>query len=233
MPEEVQNPPQEDSLVDGSQQGTPVETDAAPQENWEQRFKDTQAEFTRSQQELSRLRKLGDYDTLQSQVQLANALQSEDEQERQAALEYLGIPQQPEGLTDPYEDLAKRQQAMEDYLTQQHEQTQQTQEQEADFNEFETQLAGLESKEGRELSDEEVRAIFALSNNNRENGKHSVESAYKLLNGIAESSVDRIRQSKRAVKPPQGQPGAEEIDVMDRKARQAYMLSRVEAEQES
>lgn len=175
---------------------------------------------------------LGSYEDLQQSLQIQQALRSEDEEERLAALEALGydVPKQEQEYVDPTSELGKRLEQMEQYLFEQGQEQEFNQAQEADFSDFEDQLIGLEGKEGHEFSDDEVKALFALSVNNRsQDGRHDVDNAHKLLYGIAESNIDRIRKAKRAEKAAQGQQGIEEVDVSDRKARQKAILSRKQA----
>lgn len=230
MPEEPIS--QETPEESGSPQETPAETSTETQHDYESRYKDLQAEYTRSKQEMAQQR------------ELIQALQSDDEEDRRYALERLGyeLPDEEEDYEEPDQSefdryLDERLQArlderltpLEQQILQREEIESRQQEVEADFEDFTEQLENLQDKEGREFTAEELELLHDYSMVRRNSdGRRDVEGAYKALLGYAEGASQRILESKKAAQAKAGMPALEEIDLSDDKARQKAILARME-----
>jgi hypothetical protein len=215
---------QSDSL---EQEGTP-EADAGT--DWQKRYTDLQAEYTKTSQEASELRQY---------QELVNALSSDDPQLAAQAADALGLSFVGEeddaepAMADPMSALEQRLAGIEQYLGTRTEQEtlQEMQSQDADY--IDAALTGLETRIGRELTQPEVELLVSHSLVNRTNDGHpGIESAISLYDEVDSTAQDRWVRTKRVSTPSVGQEGQEQEPGLPSHAeRVANMVEKFQANQ--
>jgi hypothetical protein len=227
MPDETQTPVPETDTSGAALTADPTGTPAG--EDYEARYKELQATFTRTSQEAAQYR------------QVIESLS--DPERAPEALSALGYevaqpePTPPQQYDDPYlQEIASLKQVVEPLkeqlatLTQQQQQSQQQSERERYLLE---QQAALESDLGNQLDERQLEAVFRLADTMPdEQGRPQVKAAYELLDKLAEQDFERRLQAKRnaPAAPLPGQPGAPSPDLSTREGRLAHAISLVEAQ---
>lgn len=230
MEDETQGIPEEGDSPDVQEQ--PEVSSATPEVDWQQRYTDTQASYTRSQQDLAQLREwqqsLQEDPETQEQVlrQLAESLgyQLDDEDQDQ----------------DPLSEIQARQQALEAQWQESQEQAQQ----EALLNEMDrfvdTELGSLASAEGRQdgFTDKEQKIILshavAAFPPDEQTGMPQVKAAFEEVKDLLGDAQQRWVKSKQAPLAPQpGTAGSEKLDLSDDDVRQAATARIIERAQQS
>ena len=216
--DEVEDSPETES---GSEQDTAANeatasTDATP--DWEQRFKDTQAAYTQSQQFLSALQgNLGPQVQQQAFAQLGYEIPEETDED--------------DAYIDEDEQLRQEvAQLREAFMAQQ--EAQQAEVAEAQEVEWLAEsIDALERKDGTQLSAEEVELVASNALANRlDNGAPNIEGAYQALRAAQSAYQKRYIESKRAPQVTVGGAGDEKIDTSDDNARQDAMRRLMEAQ---
>ena len=205
-PEEVQDTPTPEAVA--PDQGTRDETPVG--DNYEKRYNDLRPEYDRVKQEYSQYR---------PQIEFLERLQSDESAQEELlrelaelrGYEFPEMEEEPQPLHDPRVD----------ELLQERELDQLEARIESDFD--------LLSKEhGRTLSDKEKQVLVshALSISD---GPPDVKAAY---NDLEEAFSERQKfyvESKGSPQVAAGSPGEKQVDLSDKKARLAFMESRVGA----
>ncbi len=208
-PETEDTPP-----ADSSEEGTPAPNEGEnSDEDFETRYKDVQAAYTQSQQELA------------DKTELTDALRSDDPELRNWALEQLGyeVPSEEEGddgeLTDD-DRITALEEAGAD-----REQTQRDDElQKAEINYIDREFDKLEKAEGRQFSDSQLNTVARLSLSMRDkDGLPDVKAAHKALQDATEEEYKRRVDSKKAPQVSSGTSGEVELDRSSPEARQKRM----------
>lgn len=198
-------------------------------EDFEARYKELQATYTRTSQEAAQQR------------QIIEALSNpETAQDALSALGYeFDTPQEPEPqYEDPFEakfaaierQNAEMQKQLQTF-TQQQQQAQQQQERESHLLQEQSRL---ETEHARQFNEVELEALFRLADTMPDqSGKPQVQQAYDLLYGkFAEAEFNRRLEAKRNAPPAPltGQPGAPAPDLDTREGRLAYAMSIAQAQ---
>lgn len=193
-----------------SQPGTPA------QENYEQRYKDLQAEFTRASQENSQLREfVNSFSDPEKAAEALSALGYEIEGDEPEPVEY-DNPYEAE-LAQVKAQLAEQGQKLSEMTQAQQQAAQQAAEQAY----FEQQFESLGDEAGRQLSQQEVNHIVAFARANPDNeGRPDVKAGWESLKTLYDANFDAtVKAKKNAPKAPSGQPGAAVPDLTTRSGR--------------
>lgn len=229
MPDETTAPvttdtPDTQNTAD-SGQGTPALT-----ENWEERYKSLQAEFTRTSQERAQLNELVQsfsdpekaseafsalgYEIIPPEVEQEPVEQFQDP----VIAELAALKKQNEELSKQFGDLTAAQQK-----------AQQEAAREAHFLQAQ---AALEQEHGRTFDEKELGVLFRLADTMPDDkGMPQVNEAFKLLESVFEADFENRVKAKReaAQAPPAGQPGAPQPDLSTPEGRLAYATERLNA----
>jgi hypothetical protein len=223
VPQETEDTP----LPEGTdpQQGTP-EQDGT---NWEERYKNLEADHTRAAQEAAQLR------VYQEAVQ---GLKSEDPETRQWALDALGLEAAEEEEAyqeaDPNQELLQRISDMEQHLNQSQEQAQQADLQNQEVEYMNTELTAASEKLGRQFTEQELHFIVPNAVANRdENGWPGITTALdnwaELMQSQADQGQSQWAASKKSSTPASGQEGVEAPNLDNEGDRVAWMVSQAQA----
>jgi hypothetical protein len=227
--EPSQAPEDQESLEDASQDETRVEETADSDVNWEQRYKDTQAAFTRESQQRAEYEQI--LDALQDPEQQAEALRQYFNLELQEAEEG-----GEEEYQDPVEELEQRLAQLEQERGQEQEAAQSEQLQEAEFAFIDQQLAAIEKEAGVQFDDDEANTIGTLALQLRnDQGAPDVQGAYeRIYKTVLEKQRSRWTDSKRqAQQAPVGVPGSEKVNLKDDQTRRRLLAEAMEVEEDS
>lgn len=229
MPDEITAPEPSDT-PDAVQTADPTGTPAGG--DWESRYKELQATYTRASQEAAQHRQI---------IESLTDPEKAPEVFAQLGYEFATPDQEPEPepqYDDPYEaqlaelkNLTAKQQEQLSQLLNQQQQAQQQSERESHLLQSQ---AALEQELGRSLGEQELEAIFRLADTMPDSsGKPQVKAAYEFLDKLAAQEFDRRLDAKRnAPRPPAGgQPGAPSPDLSTRKGRLEQAMSLMETQQ--
>jgi hypothetical protein len=216
--EEQKAPDSPEQESGSSEEKTPAAeatTASTDDTDWQQRYTDTQAEYTRQQQFLAAAAGRFGADAQR------DALRQLDPD-----LELEFGDSEDDGYQDPDERFDRLEQTIGTFAEQQ--QLRELQEQEE--NEMVRALEGIEKKEGREFTEEELSFVADFARNNRrETGEADVDGAVKYLQSLYKQERQRYAESKKAPQAPIGSPGEEQIDLSDTEKRQEYMARQLAA----
>lgn len=210
-------------MSDMSNQGTPDNTESQDTD-WQKRYTDLQASFTKASQEAAELRQYRE---------LVDALQGDDPEASAYAAEQLGLAFIEEENssttnTNPQSALEQRLERIENWLGSQNEQEALDKLQQEDAEYMDTALEGLETRLGRDLTRPEVELLVSNALVNRDdNGNPGIEAAIALYDEIDGSRQQQWARSKRVSTPAQGQEGTQMPDLDEgHSARVAAMIQR-------
>ena len=224
MPEEAaQAPENQDSLQEGTPPQEGTRADAPEDTNWEQRFKDTQASYTRSQQELSEMRKRLETHGLSDEW--FDALSDPAGQTK--ALNYLlerhgyALPEEEEGedLDDGDSEEQFHDPRVDDLI--QHLTQREQDELVADITDH---IQDLAKEAELKLSERQQRMLFAEAVNagaQPEKTEEIFKEYLKELEAFGDERIKAWKESKKAPPPPSppGQSGTQPVPIGDSKAR--------------
>lgn len=202
-----------------SQEGTPAPEsteDSTPTTDYESRYKELQAEYTRTTQALSALQ---GHQGPEAQAQILQAL----------GLELEDV--EPDLDDDEYSDPDERIARIEAQLAERDQRTQAEQAAAQEQDWLAENLDALEKREGAQLSDEEVELVIANALANRlDDGQPNIDGAFKALRAAQAAYQKSYVESKKAPKVPIGTEGDQKIDLSDTNARRKVMLDIMESE---
>lgn len=201
---EEQDKPQPESPENqsGSQDETPAPeaTEASePTTDWEQRYKDTQAAYTQTQQFQSALQgNLGPQAQAQAFAQLGYELPEEEPED------------------DEYVDEEDRIARLEQALAQRDEREQFDQAEAAEVDWLSENIDALEKKEGIQLSEHALSLVVPAAISNRlQDGQPDLDGAWQAYQEAMKADRAQWMQSKKAPKVPAGGAGDEKLDTSD------------------
>ncbi len=227
MADEPSQAPVEDSLEqDVSQDETRVEDKTDSDVDWEQRYKDTQADYTRVAQERA------EYEAVVS------AAQDPDHPQHTEALNYLGLEaaeaeEDEDEYLDPYDELRAELDQLKEGMSAQEQAAQEEAVEDAEDAYVSQQLEEIGKEAKREFSQEEIQLLGDLALSRRdEDGIPDVKGAYELVyKTVLEKQRGQWLDSKRAAATaPVGVPGSEKVNLNDAQTRQRLMAEAMEAE---
>lgn len=206
-----------------SDQGIPDNSDSQDPD-WQKRYTDLQAEYTRSSKEAAELRQYRE---------LVDNVQSDDPEVQAKAAEALGLVFEESGQQDPQSALEARLAKLETQIGSKDEQEQIERLQEQDANYMDAALEGFETSLGRELTKHEVELLVGNALINRtEEGQPGIEQAIDLYKEIDGTAQSRWASTKRVSTPSEGREGTEKQDLDEsHSARVARMMQKFELNQ--
>jgi len=222
MPEEATpEAPEQEQVQDTPTETAPTEDTPSQEEqvDYEQRYNDLRPKFDQTTQEREQARQ----EALAWQI-LAS---SEDDDQLQAAAEYLGVELEPEDDEtdegpDPYDERLS-----------QLEQAQQAQMEAENQKAFDSHLDELAGKAEVELTEYDRRALQATSEENGFSPEATEEAFEKFVEerkAYEKSVIDGYVKSKKGAPhvSPVGANANEQPDLDDRQTRQQWMTERLE-----
>jgi len=186
-------------------EGTPGEPEESTPEDYEARYKETQAAYTQSQQELAEYR------------EYMEKLQS-DETERRALLAELAdeygyhLPDDEDDYKDPVETLAERVERLEQERQEAQQRYEEDQQWEKEAEKFQTSLKEYEQKSGTEFTKDEIE--FAGARIILEGA--DPKEVFSALDRLGQARYERILNKKKAPRAPSGKPGSPTLDHKNR-----------------
>jgi hypothetical protein len=220
-PEETQDTPTPDAQDTSTETPDAPDTDATEQEriDYEKRYNDLQPEYTRATQEAAQLRNI-----------FALAQQGDEE-----AIELLRqyIPEQDtEDEADLEEPMTQAQ--FQEYLAAQQQEQEAQQSEQAFMSDFAADLAEIEKKEGRSLTDWEKNVLFNDAQGQvAQTQTYDLEAPWNEISDYHKQVIEGYTKSKKqAPVAPLGSAGDQKIDLSDDDARQEYLAQVMQAEAE-
>ena len=211
QPEEAQ--PEASEQEDSFYEFDPALPDDMDPREWAtKRHKEMQAAFTQKRQADAEARKQAENDAQQYKL-VIEAASDPDHPQHADALRALRIEQDQDPDEDfdddPIETLQEQFNRLEQSLQTRDQEAQQEALEEAELEFIDDKITEVETREGRELSDEEAQIVYTLAVNNRkQDGEPDVAGAFEALTGVLRQQASNYAQSKRAPRSIANGPAA-------------------------
>jgi hypothetical protein len=226
-PAPFEDTPDDAPQVTPESQGT--EQGQADTSDWESRYKDLQAEYTRASQENAQLNEF--YAALQDPELGPQALQQLGYELDQADTEDPAL-QDEEGFYDPTDELWQEVEAIKARQAEEDQTVQEQQFMEQEFGYIDSEIAGLEQEHGRQLTEQEANTLGTLALQMRtDEGYPDVKGAYGALDGVlTERQKAYVEGKRQAARAPDGVPGIDKVNLLDPNQRKQAAARVMEAE---
>lgn len=196
----------------------PDELPEEAREGYEAAYKRLQADYTRKRQaDSQRVRELEEAVT-----RLSQALPQDDDDE--------DYDFDDDEYVDPEDRIAR----LEQVLAAREEQERAAQIAELEEEYVANQIDDLETRLGREFSDQEAEILFNLATSDRfraEDGEPGIEAAYELYEQIQKDAREKYVSSKKAPRIPTGRAAEEQYNLDTPEGRREYMAAALTAEE--